>query len=533
MIEIIFLTSNNVKLAHAQHLCRDYNIFISKQKHYGISYKEPRIFDRDQLLRASINDAYQRLSKYLNKLDEKFFFIEDTSVVINALSQEKEFPGVDIKYWMRENNFESVDRLLKANGNDRSVEVRSDIVLMLPRSLRKLLGLNEKFKKFTNSVKGRITDKEVKFITQPLYSWLDDKTFNKWFIPDGCETVMSLLPIEKADNYDFRSGTFQQMLVFLEELNLIRKKTLTDKKLKEEVRSQLSQRNLFSPPPIFIVCGFTCAGKTTLAEYITNNYNYYHLEASDYMYLSYFRTHGVGTLVKVADFAEKALEKYPTIVVDQIINDIDELGNVPVIITGFRSPEEIEGFKRQYKGDSQIEIIFVETSPDIRFQRCVDRSRFDKHKNRVDFDKNDEQQIRMGLRKIKTQLINQISNNGNFAQYYKAFEKQYANKLLIVKTPLPSEIKHVKDSRGLEDEIILSLYAQFGTENYFTTTEIAKLINQFFYLEKKGKSKNNVSRYFNQYFHPYYEIKLIDGKRKYRLSQTGVGHAKWLLRTRM
>ena len=530
MLEVIFLTSNNVKLAHARYLCRDYNIFISKQKHYGVSYQEPRMLDRYHLLRASMYDAHRRL----NKPNETFFFIEDTSVVINALSKEREVPGVDVKYWMQETTFEKLDKLLKDEGNDRAAEVRSDIVLWLPRSLRLLAGENEPFKWFTSRVKGRIVDNEIEFTTQPFYSWLDNKTFNKWFIPDGCETIMSLLPIEEAERHDFRLGSFMQMLQFLEQFNVIKKKSLTGNNHQEGITFEVSQRNLFTPPPLFIVCGFTCAGKTTLAEYVTDNYNYYHIEASDYMYLSYYRTHGVGSSVTVGDFAEKALIDYPNIVTDQIINDIDEQEGVPILITGFRSPKEIEGFRRQYKGEAQIEVIFIETNQEIRYNRCVERSRFDKHKNREDFNKNDEQQIRMGLENIKSEHATRtISNNGAFEEYFNAFDLQFKDNLSIIKRSPSLSAEYAKVVKGLEDEIILTLYNQFETEKYFTTTQIAGLMNQLFYPEGKGKSKNNVSRYFNQYFYPFYEINLIDGKRKYRLSQTGLGYAKWLLRTHL
>jgi len=47
--------------------------------------------------------------------------------------------------------------------------------------------------------------------------------------------------------------------------------------------------------------------------------------------------------------------------------------------------------------------------------------------------------------------------------------------------------------------------------------------------EGKIKSKNNVSRYFNQRFYPYFDIKLVDGKKKYRLSNTGYGMARLLV----
>src|SRR5689334_9472668 len=113
MLEVIFLTSNNVKLAHARYLCREYTIEISKQKYYGISYEEPRIQDRALLLQQSIADAEERLRKYSPRRKDQFFFIEDTSLIIHSLSENGEFPGVEVKYWMKENDFASIDKALK------------------------------------------------------------------------------------------------------------------------------------------------------------------------------------------------------------------------------------------------------------------------------------------------------------------------------------------------------------------------------------------------------------------------------------
>src|SRR5688572_26218597 len=138
MVEIIFLTSSSIKLAHARFLCRNYTVRISKQRHYGVTYEEPRGPDREAILEASVRDAYARLKKSLSSAEEKFAIIEDTSVIIDALSTEKEFPGVDVKYWMQENTFAMLNKELKKHGNNRRSSVRSDIVLMLPRALRLL-----------------------------------------------------------------------------------------------------------------------------------------------------------------------------------------------------------------------------------------------------------------------------------------------------------------------------------------------------------------------------------------------------------
>ncbi len=528
MLEVIFLTSSRIKLAHARYLCRNYSIHISKQKNYGIGYIEPRIYDREELLSASIKDAYDRLKNR----DEKFFFIEDTSVIINALSKEREVPGVDIKYWMQEHSFASIDQQLKAVGNDRSVTVRSDLVLMIPQNLGKLAG--ERIKRFTSFSTGKLTDKEFQISTQPLYPWLDNKSFNKWFIPDGYDTVFSLLPVEQAEECDFRKVAFNEMLSFLEKYGYIRKLSPTSSYLSNDDRKLAQQRNLFRPDPlVFLVCGPTCAGKTTLANYMSKQYSYYHIEASDYMYLSYYRSHGLGSTVPIADFAEKALLDDPSIVVDQIINDINELHNIPLVITGFRSLKEIESFIKQYRGGAQIEVNFVNADPVIRFERCKRRRRSDTKNERPDFDIADDQQLKMGLSDIQAEYPKGvILNNGTFEEYYLNFDKRYKEYLINFESPTELDNHSYEETYKLEDQIILSLFKEVDTEKYFTTTQIAKLINEEFKPRENEKSKNNVSRYFNQDFHPYFDVQLMGTKKRYRLSQTGIGRARWLLRQR-
>ena len=521
MLEIIFITSNIAKLEHARYLCRNYAIRISKQKYYGIGYAEPRICDRKKLIEQSINDAIRRCHKYMSGSEGKFFFIEDTSVIIHALSKDKEYPGVDIKYWMQENNFASVDKQLKTLGNDRRVTVRSDLVLILPRYAQQQIGTIDTYKIFTSGVSGTIVNKEIEIETQPLYPWLSGNTFNKWFVPEGCESPISTLSIEIADQHDFRAGAFKEMLHFLEQHKFIQKK----RKQKELPY----QTGLDFKPSIFIVCGPTCAGKTTLAIHLMKTYRYYHIEASDFMYLSYYERHGVGSTVRIGNFAEQALNNNPSIVVDQIIKNIQYLCDIPIIITGFRSPDEIIRFKHQYKGSLNIEVVFVDADQTKRYLRSQRRNRHDSQKDRDTFNKDDQQQENMGLSKLRQELaLNTIENNGSIEDYIETFKKHYNKQLSGLGYATNTDLRYSLKPGRLEDEIILALAEKFESGKYYTTTEIVHLINNAFDYSESPKSKNNVSRYFNQYFYPYYEINLDGGKRYYRLSHTGLGRAHWL-----
>ena len=506
---------------HARYLARNYDVIISQQIHYGIGYSEPRISDREKLLGQSIEDAADRWVKNVSSPHKRIFFIEDTSVIIHSLSKDEEYPGVDIKYWMKKNNFDSIDKMLKKKGNDRRVTVRSDILLYLPNHLREIEG--KKYMWFNSSINGTICEQEHDIKTNPLYPWLDNKSFNKWFVPNGCNIPISMLPIHEADKYDFRLVAFKAILEYLEAKHIIRKKTITS-------HPHRQSSFLDSSTSIFLISGLPCAGKTTLGQFFSEKCGYYHIEASDFMYLSYYQRHGVSSPVSVADFAEQALDETPSIVVDQIIENLMNFDNIPVIITGFRSSKEIDSFVNQYEGPFEVKAVYIDAEDSLRFQRSLKRDRQDKVFTQKDYFLRDKQQLKMGLREIQAQLQSEtILNNEDIDTYTRTFLNRYG---LIIPKQSWTEIKTFQSRPSrLETAILLTLINNKEKINEFlTTTQIAHCINKFFSETSFKTSKNNVSRYFNQSFHPYYEIKVNNGKIGYRLSNTGRGRAMIMLR---
>ncbi len=516
MVKLLFLTSNRTKIQHACYLARDYDLTIVKQPNYGVVYKEPRTSDRDTLIKKSIEDAKNRLFKQ-NKRENKIFFIEDTSVIIHALStRTNEVPGTEIKFWMQEHDFKQVDRILKEHGNNRNVTVRSDVLLYLPSNLRETE--NEEYKQFTSEANGIIIEKEHRVKTNDLYPWLDNRTFNKWFVPNGCKIPISMLSMEEADKHDFRAKAFKDMLDFLEKKRIIWKKGNATTKAEQKTFP-------FFTFPSFLVCGMPCAGKTTLGNYLNKNCAYYHIEASDFMCMSYYDCHGLKSSVKISDFAEKALKEKPGIVAEQAISHLSNIKNVPFILTGFRSSEELEIFKKIYGGGFTIEEIYIDADVNKRYERDKIRKRREKAYSKKEFDERDKQQLRMGLGHIKDKLrTNVIQNNEDFESYFQAFHNKY--KEVIPLKNVPSYNYPQNRPKDLEDAILMALS---NKEVHFTTTEIAHEINKCFPNSKIITSKNNVSRYFNQYFHPHYEIIIENDKIKYGLSPTGKSKAWYLL----
>lgn len=517
-LEIIFITSSRIKLAHVQYLAREYPITIAKQKNYGIGYIEPRIYDRDQLLNESYKDALERFTKNVSNPDEKFFIIEDTSVIIDALSENgKEVPGLDIKYWMKEHSFEMLDLMLKGKGNNRKCTVRSDIILHLPKRLRDKYGID--YKQFIGTVAGNIVTSEHEYSTNPSYPWLDNKTFNKWFAPTD-DVPLGAMTVQQSEEYDFRKKAFDQVRVFLEEEECI----------KENTAPAIKQYALPLYFDHLILVGPTCAGKSTLATHLSENYGYFHLEASDFMHQKFYELHGVNTELTIGNFAQKALLENPCIVADLIADHMNSLKDTPVIISGFRHPLEIECFLKKYKCD--IKIVYINADILIRYERNRNRKRKDDEITFEKFKEKDHQQADMGLMDMFTHYQGtELKNEKSVNDFYTEFEQKY-------RSILPERlINYLDQIDGLErlklnDAILIALYFDVQRkedseeETAYTTTEIAALINNTLGIEKY---KTNVSRYFNQNFYPYFDAEK-GTPIKYKINSTGVSMARYLIK---
>ncbi|MBN2285939.1 MAG: AAA family ATPase [Tissierellales bacterium] len=523
MTDITFITSNPTKLAHARHLCSGYDVNILQYKKffYGKGYEEPRIFDRDKLLEESIKDAIGRWEKNVSNYGSKLFFIEDTSVRIDALSDDKnEVPGVDVKYWMQSCDFAQLDSELRKKGNNRNASVSSHIVLFLTNELKRKLNFEKHYIIFKSTIHGNIVSKEYKFDTQILYPWLDNKTFNKWFTPHGYDIPISMLDISEADKSDFRKGAFEQMLTFLKEHG----------EIKHTQKDPIAHRLHFNP--LYIVCGPTCAGKSTIGKLLLEKFDYYHIEASDFMSLKYFETHGTKFTVDKNVFAAELLKVNPFAVVESTMNYIMSKKIFDnFIVTGFRTPNEVSNFLKVFSFQD-VKLVFINADLSIRYKRWVNRHRDSGEYTIERFSQINDLQKSMGL--LGIEKMNNVIKYSNDKDGLKNFCTDFQEKVigldaLVIKELDISSITSLQKI-SLERAILIALAVEFEKNEslYFTTTEISHLINKTF--NELTKNKNNVSRYFNQSYYPYYEITKEGNKNKYKLSPTGYSEAIFVLR---
>ena len=134
----------------------------------------------------------------------------------------------------------------------------------------------------------------------------------------------------------------------------------------------------------------------------------------------------------------------------------------------------------------------------------------------------------MGLSEIKEEASNILNNNSSIDEYFENFEMVYKNQFNNIIHAPKVGIPKIFKTRELQNAIILTLAKSVDSEKYYSTTEISYLIKENSDYSTQPKHKDNISRYFNQNYHPYFEIEAKEGRATYRLSQTGKAYARWL-----
>lgn len=513
-MEITFFTTSLTKLAHVRHILREDLVRIRSQRHYGIPYEEPRISDSEEIILRSLESARRKWPAG----NRKILMVEDTSVRIENLSSpEWSVPGTDVKFWMRDMTFELLDQMLRERGNNRAAIVTSHIGVSIPNP--DSLDTRFAWKLFTSSTKGFVTENDANIETQPYYPWLDSKSFNRWFVPNGALAPLSSLHITEADRFDFRSGAV------LEAVSWIKKQTGTS--------SEPSHHHYIAhPQKVVVVSGYSCSGKTTFSEALADKFDLLHCEASDFMKFACYERHGWKSETRISQFAKQALSDDPSLVPRLISEFVRSNSATTLLVTGLRAPAEIEAIRTCFPR-SDIKVIFIEGKAQTRFNRALNRPRRKAPSSLADFLQSDKEQAEMGLDGI-LDIASRIIVNERSLREFKGKCSDIANRYKIEMLPEQLDLWNLRPAQPPDKlflEILLVLGEKFDSGQYFTTTEIAALINNRFYQdEKRLKSKNNVSRHFNQYFRPHYEAESTNGTNRFRLSQTGRGIARHLIR---
>jgi hypothetical protein len=142
----------------------------------------------------------------------------------------------------------------------------------------------------------------------------------------------------------------------------------------------------------------------------------------------------------------------------------------------------------------------------------------------------DERELEMGLAELVSKKSSniEISNEKTLQEFY----SNYCESLQVESPPRYADKKHSDfNLLSLKEIIIISLYVARGDSeksDFLSTTEITNMINA----NKLNTPKfvTNVGRFFKMSLNELFEVTVNSGVRKYRLSNTGVGYAKLILR---
>jgi|SRR5450432_1926244 inosine/xanthosine triphosphate pyrophosphatase family protein len=205
LVNVYFYTSNADKLLQARLIFarRGYEL-----RHFRIG-SEP--YDEDYSLGTET-----LLTKAITQVNADFnvrslFFVEDTSLRIDALSEEFDFPGLAVKDWFGTTSFDELDRQIRIRGGDRRALVRSDIALFLPTLSRPIF--------FHGETAGAVATTPPTFSPSSQYPWLTPDTFNGWFIPAGASRRLGETEFEDSLQFDFRAKSIASLIDQIDQLN--------------------------------------------------------------------------------------------------------------------------------------------------------------------------------------------------------------------------------------------------------------------------------------------------------------------------
>lgn len=401
-IDVLFHTSNIEKYLQARAVFESFGLQVQHFKGRTEPYSEEYEAGKHALLEKAIKQILSAIGR------TSVFFVEDTSLRIEALSpSDIDFPGLSVKEWFQATSFEELDAELRSHGSNRAAVVKSDIALHLP-------GLNRTLY-FHGETSGLVAEKSPEFEESVQYPWLTPKTFNGWFIPSGANKRLGEMSFEESWPYDFRIKALVQLIDRLEEytaaLNL-------PPQAYSRVEQTGDSKQLPLIPQAFIVIGRTCAGKSTFGEYASSEHKFEWIEASSVVRMFQEQESHSVTTGNVSAFAEKLLqERGADVVARKILSLMRNRSGDPLVVTGFRTLEELELIRNEMP---DAKVILVEASERTRFERYLKRARTGSKTSLEDFRANDESQWKFGLLRVAEDFSDiRVTNEGAIEEYRK------------------------------------------------------------------------------------------------------------------
>jgi inosine/xanthosine triphosphate pyrophosphatase family protein/dephospho-CoA kinase len=406
VLNVYFYTSNADKLLQARLMFvrHGYNLrhYRGKQEPYDEEYS----LGTEELLHRAIKQVNAEFGA------RSIFFVEDTSLRLEALSGADDYPGLAVKEWFASTSFEDLDSEL-AKKRDRRAVIKSDIALYVPTLSHHIL--------FHAETAGEVAVSKPNFQPSHQYPWLTPTTFNGWFIPEGSNKKLGEMEFEESLSFDFRAKSLSALITRLEEMNSALNLSAPFYTVRKTSSSTVGEQLLFkellvadeSAPTVLLVIGFKCAGKTTLSDHLAAQDDVMVVEASSVLRsLAQEAEESVDT----AEDAFKFLADHGLDCVAQTISGFIDRGMSSLyVVTGLRTVEEISLLTDRFP---QAHIVFVDSDVQARFERHLRRGRDQDVKTLRDFERQDEQQARFGVLRIPTEIATDvIRNDGTLEQF--------------------------------------------------------------------------------------------------------------------
>jgi len=374
--------------------------FKTRRDPYTEDYSKPK----KEMLTAAIAEILETVGR------GSLFFVEDTSLRINALSSAGDFPGLAVKEWFQASDFDSLDRELRQIGNDRACSVFSDIALHVPGLDRPVF--------FEGSTRGNVATSAPDFAENTAHPWLSPNSFNGWFIPEGSVKPLGAMTLEESWAYDFRIRSLASLLDRLEEYSAALNLPSQSFSRRTLVAAE-HQLSLFEEPQAtYLIVGKTCAGKTTFGEYAEAKLDWQFIDASNILrgLEDGYKHYPEDSL----QLAKRLLDTHgPDIVARTIANLwFDETEGRPLVITGFRTIEEIEFLQSRRE---PVILVYVDASGRTRYERYLRRSRNGSGAipSFGEFAERDRAQWSLGLLRVAADFADvRIENEGTLENYH-------------------------------------------------------------------------------------------------------------------
>jgi inosine/xanthosine triphosphate pyrophosphatase family protein/shikimate kinase len=409
-LQVTFFTSSRQKFAQASTIFKMSGAQLSFRRHDDQPYGEDYSGNKEQLLTEAVAEVRRREG------GSAIFFIEDTSIRIEALSRDADFPGLKAKEWFEQASHEETVSSADLEGS-RGCSVESCIALSLPGLLRPIFFYGLTIGQLVSQLPGGAAN-----LSTP---WLDPRSFSGWFIPDGATRTLGEMSLEESFEFDFRAKSLLLLLDRLEELTAALNAGPGSYGLLRQFEDPANtdlQPSMFELPEwiehradqVIVVVGPTCSGKTTFGVQISHDRVCHFVDASS---LVRRRRQAKDLAKSIGDFASEILDREGFDMVAREIQQLYGASDAPLVVTGLRTIEEIQHMRTIWP---RLTLVSLHAPQRVRYQRFVDRASREEL-SFSEFQIRDEQQAELGLLPVADELADFIvENTGSLDEFVAA-----------------------------------------------------------------------------------------------------------------